>query len=105
MKPLLTLVSRSTLLVVSLCAKGPQGKTPRGFAAYDTNKDGIIVEDEFYEAKAKRMQAQADAGKPMRNAGNSPDFTFFDSNKDGKITPDELEKGQSLQQKTVNKGQ
>ena len=105
MKTLLSLLSLSSLLVVSLCAKGPQGNTPMGFAAYDTNKDGIIVEDEFYEAKAKRMQAQADAGKPMRNAGNSPDFAFFDSNKDGKITPNELEKGQSLQQKTVNKGQ
>jgi len=59
---LLALVSLSSLLVVSLCAKGPQGNTPMGFAAYDTNKDG-------------------------------------------KITPDELEKWQSLQQKTVNKGQ
>ena len=105
MKTFLCLVSISSLLAVSLCAKGPQGNTPMGFEAYDTNKDGMIVEDEFYEAKAKRMQAQADAGKPMKNAGNSPDFAFFDANKDGKITPDELQKGQSLQQKTVNKSQ
>jgi len=99
MKAFLYLLSLSSLLVVSLWAKGPQGNTPMGFEAYDTNKDGMIVEDEFYEAKAKRMQERADAGKPMRNAGNSPDFAFFDANKDGKITPDELQKGQSLQQK------
>lgn len=105
MKIFISLMSIGSLLVISLFAKNPQGNTPMGFEAYDTNKDGIIIEDEFYEAKAKRMQTQADAGKPMRNAGNSPEFTFFDTNKDGKITPDELQRGQSLQQKMVRKSQ
>ncbi len=105
MKTFVCFIALSSLLSLSLWAKGPQGNTPMGFEAYDTNKDGMIVEEEFSEAKAKRMQERADAGKPMRNAGNSPDFTFFDTNKDGKITPDELQKGQSLQQKTVKKGQ
>lgn len=67
---------------------------PVGFDAYDTNKDGVLLEDEFNAAKAARMSAKADAGMPMRNAGNSPDFSFFDTNKDGKVTKEEFQAGQ-----------
>ena len=67
---------------------------PLGFEAYDTNKDGVITQEEFDAVKAKRMAAKAEAGMPMRNAANSPDFAYFDTNKDGKITKEELQTGQ-----------
>jgi len=86
----------SFLALVSHAADMP-ARGPVGFKVYDTNKDGFISEDEFNAVKAVRMSANADAGMPMRNAGNSPDFSFFDTNKDGKISPDELEKGRKQQ--------
>ena len=67
---------------------------PIGFEAYDKNKDNVITQDEFDSVKAERMNAKAEAGMPMRNAANSPDFSFFDANKDGKITKEELKEGQ-----------
>ena len=86
------------LTVVSLLGFGLHAtdttRGPIAFEAYDKNKDGFITQDEFDAVKAERMSAKAEAGMPMRNAGNSPDFTYFDTNKDGKITKDEYQKGQ-----------
>lgn len=67
---------------------------PLGFEAYDKNKDNVITQEEFDSVKAERMNAKAEAGLPMRNATNSPDFSFFDANKDDKITKEEFQKGQ-----------
>lgn len=67
---------------------------PISFETYDKNKDGVITQEEFDAVKAERMSAKAEAGMPMRNAANSPDFSFFDTNKDGKITKEEYQKGQ-----------
>lgn len=94
----------SVVLGTSFAADAMPQRGPMGFSAYDTNKDGVISEDEFYAVKAARMQSKADAGMPMRNAGNSPDFEFFDTNKDGKITPAELQKGQAAQMQNRPKG-
>jgi Ca2+-binding EF-hand superfamily protein len=67
---------------------------PIDFETYDTNKDGMITQEEFNAVKAERMSANAKAGMPMRNAANSPDFDYFDTNKDGKITKEEFQTGQ-----------
>ncbi|MDD2383155.1 MAG: EF-hand domain-containing protein [Sulfurospirillaceae bacterium] len=97
---LLSVVASLSFAVEAL----PTTRGPMSFSVYDTNKDGVISEEEFYAVKAARMQNKADAGMPMRNAGNSPDFTFFDTNKDGKITPEELQKGQATQMQNRPKG-
>ena len=70
---------------------------PVPFNLYDTDGNNLISEDEFYAVRAKRMQKRADAGFPMRNAGNAPDFSEFDSNCDGTLTPEELSAGQQAQ--------
>jgi hypothetical protein len=79
---------------------------PIGFEAYDTNKDGVIAQEEFNAVKTKRMSAKAESGMPMRNAANSPDFAYFDTNKDGKITKEEFQAGQlkHLQENRQNRG-
>jgi len=97
MKNILKIVCCVSFLALVLNATDMPARGPIGFKVYDTNKDGFISEDEFNAVKAARMNASAETGRPMRNAGNSPDFTFFDTNKDGKISSEELEKGQIQQ--------
>lgn len=93
MKKTLLLLALVSLLGFGLNAADTT-RGPIGFEVYDANKDGIITQDEFNAVKAERMSAKAEAGMPMRNAANSPDFTYFDANKDGKITKEEFQTGQ-----------
>jgi Ca2+-binding EF-hand superfamily protein len=93
MKKALMLLAMVSLVGLNLSA----ANTTRGslvFEAYDKNKDGVITQEEFDAVKVERMSAKAEAGMPMRNAANSPDFAYFDTNKDGKITKEELQAGQ-----------
>lgn len=94
MKNILKILCCVSFLALVSHAVDMPSRGPVSFKVYDTNKDGFISEDEFNAVKATRMSANADAGMPMRNAGNSPDFASIDTNKDDKITPEELEKGQ-----------
>jgi len=80
---------------------------PISFDIYDTNKDGLVSEKEFYDARTKRMTIKAEQGMPMRNAANAPEFGEFDANKDGKLSKIELLEGQNaqMQKRRSNKGQ
>lgn len=93
MKKVVGFLTLLTLLDLSLHA-ADTSRGPIGFDAYDQNKDGVITQEEFDTVRAKRMSDKAEAGMPMRNAANSPDFAYFDTNKDGKITKEELQAGQ-----------
>lgn len=79
---------------------------PISFDIYDTNKDNLVSESEFYDARAKRQVIKANQGMPMRNAGNAPIFEQFDTNKDGKLTKVELLEGQNaqMQKNRANRG-
>ena len=57
------------------------------FADYDLNNDGKVTQNEFDEAREKRMSQRAKEGKMMRNAGNAPIFSQLDTNQDGIISP------------------
>ncbi len=59
---------------------------------FDLNKDGVVTQKEFKAARELRMRERAEAGMPMRNAGNAPMFEEFDTNKDGVIDSKEFEK-------------
>ncbi|WP_263832141.1 EF-hand domain-containing protein [Sulfurospirillum oryzae] len=93
MKKALMLLAMVSLVGLNLFAADAT-RGPVAFETYDKNKDGVITQEEFDAVKAERMSAKAEAGMPMRNAANSPDFTFFDTNKDGKITKEEYRDGQ-----------
>lgn len=67
-----------------------RGRQMPGFADFDLNGDGVLVANEFYEARAKRMSQRAEQGYPMRNSANAPPFEALDSNRDGKVTADEF---------------
>jgi len=93
MKKALMLLTMVSFVGLNLSAADTT-RGPLAFEAYDKNKDGVITKEEFDTVKAERMNARAEAGMPMRNAVNSPDFAYFDTNKDGKITKEELQDGQ-----------
>ena len=104
----LSLVVAGVLSIVSggLAAQNIPDRGPIKFEVYDTNNDRVVSESEFYNARANRMSKKAKQGKPMRNAGNAPEFGLFDTNKDGKLTKVELLEGQLEQilNKRTNRG-
>ena len=60
------------------------------FSDCDLNGDGVIVAEEFYEARSKRMAEQAAKGGKMKNAANAPSFESIDTNDDGEISEEEF---------------
>ena len=71
------------------------------FSEYDINSNGFIEENEYQEARDKRMSERAQEGKVLKNAGNAPSFTDIDTNKDGKV--DQVEFQAHQQQMRINK--
>lgn len=65
------------------------------FPFMDINKDGIVSEEEFYQAQAKNMEQRASENRMMKNAGKAPQFSDFDLNHDGKVTQEEYNKFRS----------
>ena len=63
------------------------------FGDFDLNGDGTLTEDEFNQARAKRMADRAAQGYPMRNAARAPNYKDFDTDHDGKMTADEFNAG------------
>ncbi len=84
-----------TLLIVALIVTGAlavgQGKMMPSYSDFDTNGNGQVTQNEFEQTQQKRMTAQAEAGRMMRNVGNAPAFGDIDTNKDGNIDKQEFQ--------------
>jgi len=102
----LAVISIVTILSTSIVAKNISVKGPISFSVYDTNNNNLISENEFYEARALRMSQKANQNRPMKKAGNAPDFNSFDTNNDGSLTKTELLEGQNkqMQRNRENRG-
>jgi Ca2+-binding EF-hand superfamily protein len=75
---------------------GPgMGRNMPSFADFDLNGDGSLTEQEFNEAKGKRIQERSQQGYPMRNLANAPTFGAIDSNSDGRVDPQEFTAAQA----------
>jgi hypothetical protein len=61
------------------------------FSDCDLNGDGVIVAEEFYEARGKRMAERAAEGGKMKNVANAPSFETIDTNGDGEISAEEFD--------------
>ena len=78
---------------ISLCAVTALFSAPPPmptFSDFDLNSDGKIIQSEFEQAQAQRMQKMAEEGRPMRNAGNAPMFKDIDVDGDGSVTKEEF---------------
>jgi Ca2+-binding EF-hand superfamily protein len=67
---------------------------PIPFEAFDSDGNGAISEEEFYNTRAKRITARVEEGRPMRNLANAPQFSDIDSDGNGVLSPEELQVGQ-----------
>ncbi len=61
------------------------------FSEFDLDGNGKIPEQEFTEARDKRVSERAKQGYPMRNIGNAPLFGDIDANSDGAISEQEFD--------------
>lgn len=93
--PVLTITSSTLFSTTTLAAEAP-ARGPIPFKQFDTNRDGVISEQEFNELHQQRRSASAATGNPMKGASAAPSFEFFDTNGDKTITPPELIAGQQL---------
>ena len=73
------------------------------FSDFDMNNDNVILKDEFYEARAKRIEKRVEQGYPMRNIANPPTFEDIDMNDDGGISAKEFKKHQMMHRKQMMK--
>ena len=78
-----------------------KGMNMPAFSDCDLNGDGKILEEEFYQARNKRMSERAEQGYQMKNAAMAPPFSVVDANGDGEISAEEFSAHQSKMRKTM----
>lgn len=81
--------------VFSLQAKG------MSFSDFDADNSGTVSEQEFNDAKGKRIAERSKEGHQMRGLENASLFTSIDTNHDGQLTAEEM---QVMQQEHDEKG-
>jgi Ca2+-binding EF-hand superfamily protein len=67
-----------------------KGRNMASFTKFDLNGDGVILKQEFYDARAARTKAGVKQGYPMRNLANAPSFEDIDSDGNGEILSEEF---------------
>jgi len=60
------------------------------FTDFDKNKDNNLTEQEFYDARDKRIAERVKEGRKMRGLANAPAFADIDSNHDGLVNAQEF---------------
>jgi Ca2+-binding EF-hand superfamily protein len=79
--------------------RGPgMGRDMPSFADFDADGDGALTEQEFHDARARRIQERAEQGYPMRNLANAQTFEQIDADGDGRITDEEFSAAQAQHQ-------
>ena len=67
------------------------GRPPQPvFADFDANTDNSLTEQEYYDARNKRIAARAKEGRQMRGLANMAAFSDIDGNGDSKVSQKEF---------------
>mgnify|MGYP001827098344 CR=1 FL=1 len=69
------------------------GGSPPSFSEFDLNGDGAIDEQEFIEARTKRIAERMKEGRKMRALTTAHTVSDMDADGDGRLTPEEFEAG------------
>lgn len=72
------------------------GRNMPKFTEFDLNQDGVLTEDEFIEARGKRISERAKQGYLMRGLKNARPYSDIDSDGNGAVTPQEFAAAQAL---------
>jgi len=80
--------------LTGLCLAGilqaAQPPMPTPIEMFDKDGSGTVSEEEFNAGRAERMAKMAESGRPMRHAGQGPQFSDLDADKDGEVTLEEF---------------
>jgi hypothetical protein len=80
--------------LTGLCLAGilqaAQPPMPTPIEMFDKDGSGTVSEEEFNAGRAERMAKMAESGRPMRYAGQGPQFSDLDADKDGEVTLEEF---------------
>jgi Ca2+-binding EF-hand superfamily protein len=68
---------------------GPGFNMP-GYQDFDLDGDGAVSEEEFIEARGRRVEQRAKEGRMMRGLANMPGFSDIDTDGDGNISEAEF---------------
>jgi len=94
------LLAVSTVVLAQGMGQGPgmgrgMGRNMPTFAEFDLDQNGYLDEEEFIEARGKRVSDRASQGRMMRGLSSMMQFSEFDLNADGKVTAEEFAMGQA----------
>ncbi|MEJ2308690.1 MAG: hypothetical protein P8Z78_05140 [Gammaproteobacteria bacterium] len=81
-------VSVSALLLAGTLQAQPPMAPP--IQMFDKDGNGTVSQEEFLQGRAERMAKMAESGRPMRHAGQGPQFSDIDVNNDGEATLQEF---------------
>lgn len=88
------------------CGKGAStGKNSNmpPFSEFDMDGDNIILEEEFYKARAVRITKRVEQGFPMRNIANPSTFAEIDTNDDDEVSLKEFTEHQAKHRQQMMK--
>ncbi len=91
------------LIVTGALAVSKANRIP-SYSDFDTNGNGKVTQKEFENTQQKRMTAQAEAGRMMRNVGNATKFEDIDRNGDGYFDRKEFQEHQDRNRNRRGKG-
>ena len=80
------------------------GGGPPDFSDFDLNGDGGISEQEFIDARTKRIAERVREGRMMRGLTTAPSFADRDTDGDGSLTPEEFAAGVRRHQDRMGPG-
>ncbi len=81
-----------------------RGGAPPAFSDFDLNGDGGIDEQEFIDARTKRIAERVREGRMMRGLITAPTFTDLDTDGDGSLTPEEFAAGVRSHRQGMERG-